>query len=81
MVELLKIDVLGRIVIPKPVRDRLRLKPGSELDLVEREEGILLRPPGRPAAPVFQKDGLIIHRGEAPKGFDWNRIAEDRQDE
>lgn len=77
----MKIDALGRIVIPKPVRDSLRLKPGSQLDLVEREEGILLRTVGPPPPALIQKNGLIIHRGEAPKGFRWDRLTEDQQDE
>ncbi|UIJ47499.1 AbrB/MazE/SpoVT family DNA-binding domain-containing protein [Sphingomonas cannabina] len=33
----------GQVVIPKDVRDRLRLMPGDRLDVVERPDGVLLR--------------------------------------
>ena len=34
----------GQLVLPAPVRRRLRLKTRSKLDLEEREGGIFLRP-------------------------------------
>jgi AbrB family looped-hinge helix DNA binding protein len=76
----LRIDKGGRVVLPKPVRDHLRLGPGSSLELEERAEGILLRPVKRRASLV-EKDGLLVHRGEAPPGFDWNRMIEDCREE
>lgn len=33
----------GQVVIPKDVRDRLKLAPGDKLDVVERPDGVLLR--------------------------------------
>jgi AbrB family looped-hinge helix DNA binding protein len=40
-----KIDEQGRLVIPKPLRDRLGLGPGSVIELEENEEGGLrIRP-------------------------------------
>jgi len=33
-------DKAGRVVLPKPVRDHLRLRPGSNFELEERAEGI-----------------------------------------
>jgi len=33
----------GQVVIPKDVRDRLRLSPGDRLDIVERADGVFLR--------------------------------------
>ncbi len=76
----LKVDKAGRVVLPKVVRDRLRLRAGSGLTLEERAEGILLRPIGRRAS-LIEKGGLLIHRGEAPKGFDWERMVADQRDE
>lgn len=34
----------GQIVLPAPVRRRLRLKARSKLELEEREDGLFLRP-------------------------------------
>ena len=39
-----KVDKFGRIVLPKPVRERLRLRTGTNPELEEIPEGILLRP-------------------------------------
>ncbi len=38
-----KLSAKGQVVIPKDVRDRLKLAPGDELDVVERADGVLLR--------------------------------------
>jgi AbrB family looped-hinge helix DNA binding protein len=38
-----KMSQKGQVVIPKDVRDRLRLAPGDRLDVVERPDGVLLR--------------------------------------
>ena len=37
------IDRLGRIVVPKPLRDRLRLRGGEALDIEERDGVLELR--------------------------------------
>lgn len=62
------VDDYGRIVIPKPIRDRLGLESGSslELDVVSEEEvggeAITLRPRGQ--EPTLQrKGGLLVHTG------------------
>ena len=40
----LKIDKAGRIVVPKPVRERLGLRAGMDLEVAEKSEGLLLKP-------------------------------------
>ncbi len=35
----------GQVVIPKDVRDRLRMSSGDRLEVVERPDGVLLRKP------------------------------------
>jgi len=39
----LKIDKAGRIVVPKPLRERLGFKPDTELEAIEQPEGVLLK--------------------------------------
>jgi AbrB family looped-hinge helix DNA binding protein len=75
-----KIDKAGRIILPKPVRDRLQLRPGANLELQESPEGILLRPVGQ-AASMVQKNGIWVHLGRAPRGFDWSRAVDDAREE
>jgi AbrB family looped-hinge helix DNA binding protein len=75
----LKIDNAGRIVLPKPVRDRLGLRAGSDLELAESGEGILLTP-ARQQPSLIRRNGLLIHCGKLPKGYEWDRLVdEDRE--
>lgn len=53
------IDKLGRIVVPKPVRERLGLRPGARLDLVEDDDEVRLRPVGVPAR-LEEQDGVLV---------------------
>jgi len=39
-----KIDKAGRIVLPKPVRERFQLREGSELVIEEGSDGLTLKP-------------------------------------
>ena len=41
------VDAAGRIVIPKQVRDRLGITPGTTLELDELGDHVELRPAGR----------------------------------
>ena len=75
-----KVDNTGRIVFAKQIRERLRIQSGSALSLEESAQGILLRPIRRRASPILQR-GLLPHRGEAVKGYDWSRIVEDQREE
>lgn len=61
------IDRLGRIVVPKPVRDALGLVPGTRLDLVEEPDGFRLLVPTTDAR-VEELDGLplIVSRRPEP---------------
>jgi len=38
------LDKAGRIVLPKAIRERFRLREGSELRLLETENGLTLMP-------------------------------------
>ena len=76
----LKIDKAGRVVLPKPMRDRLGLHEGSDLEVQETTEGITLKPAERRPSMV-KKQGLWVHTGKLPPGFDIvQAIREDRED-
>jgi AbrB family looped-hinge helix DNA binding protein len=75
-----KVDKSGRIVLPKPVRERFRLRAGTNLELEEGPEGLLLRPVGhRPS--MVRKNGLLVHLGKAPRGLDWDRLIQSSRED
>ena len=47
----------GRVTIPKPIRDKLRLEPGDKLELTLVEGGGLLVTPV--TAPVTRLKGMV----------------------
>ena len=76
----LRIDKAGRIVVPKPLRERLGFKPDTELEAIEQPEGVLLkRVQQRPS--MVKVDGLWVHQGSAEPGANWERILEDVREE
>jgi AbrB family looped-hinge helix DNA binding protein len=76
----LTIDKSGRIVVPKPLRERLGLKPGTELEIVDQPGGVLLRKvEERPA--LVKVDGLWVHRGVAQPGANWDRVIREAREE
>jgi AbrB family looped-hinge helix DNA binding protein len=76
-----QIDRAGRIVVPKRVRERLSLRPGSELTLEESAKGLLLRPVERVSPLVEEKDGFVVHMGKFPAGFRWESLIEDERED
>jgi AbrB family looped-hinge helix DNA binding protein len=54
------IDSAGRVVVPKAMRDRLGLVGGSELELVEADGVIEIKPVPIPARKVMTDVGAVI---------------------
>jgi AbrB family looped-hinge helix DNA binding protein len=76
----LKIDKAGRVILPKPVRDRLGLRAGSDLEIQETPDGVVLRPADRRPSLV-RKGRFRVHAGELPPGYDiLKAIDDDRED-
>src|SRR5436309_16124049 len=57
VVTTLTLDKTGRLVLPKPVRDELQLRPGDSRELESSEERIVLRP-ARGNARIRKKQGI-----------------------
>jgi AbrB family looped-hinge helix DNA binding protein len=76
----LKVDKAGRVILPKPLRDRLGLHAGSDLEIQEIPEGVVLKPAGRRPSLV-RKGSFLVHTGEIPSGYDiLNAIDDDREE-
>lgn len=59
------IDRAGRIVVPKALRERFGLHPGTELEIEAVADGLRLR--ARDSASVFiEKDGVLVHHAAGP---------------
>lgn len=57
------IDSVGRLVVPKQLRDVLGLKPGSSVDVSRYGAGLTLVPAGR-TARLETVDGVLVATGE-----------------
>ncbi len=58
----ISVDRAGRVVLPKEVRDKLRLKAGDELLVEETGEQIVLRPV-RAQATLRKERGVWVYPG------------------
>jgi AbrB family looped-hinge helix DNA binding protein len=76
----IKIDKVGRIVVPKPLRERLGFRADTELVAIEQPEGVLFkRIEQRPS--MAKVDGLWVHQGTAEPGTNWERVLDDVREE
>ena len=66
---LITIDRAGRVIIPKEIRDRLNLHPGSVLE-VEQEPGALRLNVVGHQPSLIRKDGILVHHGAATVDLD-----------
>lgn len=58
----LTIDRAGRIVVPKALRERFGLHPGTELEIEAETDGLRLR--ACHSVPAFiEKEGVLVHHG------------------
>jgi AbrB family looped-hinge helix DNA binding protein len=78
MTDVVMMDKFGRILIPKAVREQLRLKPDQPLELRSHDGELTLRPtnPGE----VIEKDGMYIWTGDVPQDS-WEEITNGLREE
>lgn len=66
--------------MPKPLRDRLGLRQGSDLELIETTDGVILRATTHQPA-LIRKNGWLLHTGKMPPGLDhMDAVGDDRED-
>jgi len=71
------IDKAGRVVIPKRIRDELRLTAGDRLTLECEGECVTLRPI-KAGAPMRKEHGIWVFHGGAPLSLEQaNEIVRD----
>ena len=58
-----KIDSVGRVVIPKALRDALGLGTGSTVDISQYGAGLQLIPAGR-TARLVEESGVLVATGD-----------------
>ncbi len=76
----LRMDPAGRIVFPKPLRQRLGLEDAAELEAVEQPDGLLLRPVKQKPS-MLRVGGVWVHQGVAEPGTDWQHVVEEVREE
>ena len=59
------IDSVGRIVVPKPLRDALGLSPGTTVDISRYGAGLQLIPTGR-TAQLVDESGVLVATADTP---------------
>ena len=75
----LTIDGAGRVVIPKPVREKWGLHAGSSLEMLETPEGVTLKPADQESCLV-RKGKFLVFTGELPAGFDIVKAIEEERE-
>jgi len=71
-----RLDKLGRVLIPKSIRQYLGLKPGEIMQLEEEGEKIILKPESN-VESLKLKDGVLVFSGKIA-GDITNTIKEER---
>jgi AbrB family looped-hinge helix DNA binding protein len=58
-----KVDSVGRIVVPKPLREAVGLTPGSIVDISRYGSGLQVSPAGR-LGRLVEEDGALVVTGD-----------------
>ena len=76
-----KIDQFGRVLIPRAIRNRLGLQPGSEVRFHEQPSGLLVTPAEDSVAAELGEAGLFVFHGRlevAERQAEWLRYRPKR---
>ncbi|MFA7238384.1 MAG: AbrB/MazE/SpoVT family DNA-binding domain-containing protein [Phycisphaeraceae bacterium] len=73
-----KIDQSGRLLIPKKIRERLGLHPGTPLEVVEDNGEVRIRS-AEPGARLVREGNVLVIRGVKTKSDAEQIVQQDRQ--
>jgi AbrB family looped-hinge helix DNA binding protein len=73
-------DKVGRIVIPKSVREKLHLQPGDEFEISHGDAGLTLTPV-RPRARMINRNGVWVRTTGKPSTYDPSAEVEKSREE
>ena len=74
-----QIDQAGRVVLPKPLRDRFRLRRGDTLSIEVRGDAIELRPT-QAVGELKRVNGVLVFTGAAPLESGQDLVTESREE-
>lgn len=70
---MITVSTKGRIVIPAKIRQRLRIKRGTKLSIIEKEDSIILQP----LRKYFENmAGILLTKGKLTKAIIEERAKE-----
>jgi AbrB family looped-hinge helix DNA binding protein len=64
----MKLDKRGRVVLPKLLRARYGLRPGTVLEITQAAQEFVLRPADS-VPSLVEIDGILVHQGVPHAGF------------
>jgi len=74
-----QIDQAGRVVLPKPLRDRFRLRGGDTLAIEVRGDAIELRPT-QAAGQLKRVNGVLVYTGAGSLESGADFVAQSRDE-
>lgn len=79
MKETISIDRAGRVVLPKPLRDRFQLREGDSLSLEVKGDAIELRP--AKVGKLIKMNGVLVYADPTPlpEGVDFTEQMRDER--
>jgi AbrB family looped-hinge helix DNA binding protein len=81
MTSTLTIDKAGRIVLPKPIRQELRIEPGDTFEVETLGDEIKLRPVRRQATVSKERGVWVFSTGERTTAEEVNKLIQETRDE
>lgn len=74
-----EMDKVGRLVVPKKIRESLHIGAGARFEVIEQDDGIFLRPL-QSLPTLIRRSGALVMSSGSPSNYDILQMVEaDRQ--